>query len=188
MATSVNPALSSRDHLQRARDAAPRVAQLFTAEKNALLEAMAGAIETHSAAIQEANQKDLDASGIMGAMRDRLLLTPQRIAAMAAGMREVAALPDPIGETVAEWKRPNGLLIRKVRVPLGVIGIIYESRPNVTVDTVALALKTGNAIVLRGGKEAINSNQRLVEILTGIPGLPRRSDRIARFHHPRLRY
>ncbi len=172
MVTSVNPALSTRDHLERARDAAPRVAQLFTAEKNALLEAMATAIETHAAAIQEANQKDLDPSGTMGAMRDRLLLTPQRIAAMAAGARDIAALPDPIGETVAEWKRPNGLLIRKVRVPLGVIGVIYESRPNVTVDTVALALKTGNAIVLRGGKEAINSNQRLIEILSGVPGLP----------------
>ena len=133
---------------------------------------MATAIETHSAAIQEANQKDLDSGGTMGAMRDRLLLTPLRIAAMAAGLREVSALPDPIGETVAEWKRPNGLLIRKVRVPLGVIGIIYESRPNVTVDTVALALKTGNAIVLRGGKEAINSNQFLIEILSGVPGLP----------------
>jgi glutamate-5-semialdehyde dehydrogenase len=172
MATSVNPALSTRDRLERAREAAPRVAQLFTAEKNALLEAMATAIETHAAAIQEANQKDLDSGGTMGAMRDRLLLTPQRIAAMAAGMREVAALPDPIGETVAEWKRPNGLLIRKVRVPLGVIGVIYEARPNVTVDTVALALKTGNAIALRGGKEAIHSNQRLVEILIGVPGLP----------------
>jgi glutamate-5-semialdehyde dehydrogenase len=172
MATSVNPVLSTHDRLERARDAAPRVAQFFTAEKNALLEAVAGAIETHAASIQEANQKDLDSSGTMGAMRDRLLLTPQRIAAMAAGVREVAALPDPIGETVAEWKRPNGLLIRKVRVPLGVIGIIYEARPNVTVDTVALALKTGNAIVLRGGKEAMNSNQRLVEILSGVPGLP----------------
>jgi glutamate-5-semialdehyde dehydrogenase len=172
MATSVNPALSTNDHLERARDAAPRVAQLFTAEKNALLEAMATAIETHAPSIQEANQKDLDSSGTMGALRDRLLLSPPRIAAMAAGAREVAALPDPIGETVAEWQRPNGLLIRKVRVPLGVIGIIYESRPNVTVDTVALALKTGNAIVLRGGKEAMNSNQRLVEILSGVPGLP----------------
>jgi glutamate-5-semialdehyde dehydrogenase len=172
MATSVNPALSTRERLQRARDAASRVAQLFTAEKNALLEAMAKAIEAQAASIQEANQRDIDSSGTQGAMRDRLLLTPQRITAMAAGVREVAALPDPIGEAVTEWKRPNGLLIRKVRVPLGVIGIIYESRPNVTVDTVALALKTGNAIVLRGGKEAMNSNQRLVEILSAVPALP----------------
>ena len=121
--------------------------------------------------ILAANQKDLDSGGAMGAMRDRLLLTPERITAMAAGARAIAALPDPIGEVVTEWKRPNGLLIRKVRVPLGVIGIIYESRPNVTVDTVALALKTGNAIVLRGGKEAIHSNERLVEILSAVPGL-----------------
>jgi glutamate-5-semialdehyde dehydrogenase len=87
-------------------------------------------------------------------------------------VREVAALPDPIGETLAEWTKSNGLRIRKVRVPLGVVGIIYESRPNVTVDTVALALKTGNAIVLRGGKEAAHSNQRLVEIVAATPGLP----------------
>jgi glutamate-5-semialdehyde dehydrogenase len=172
MATSVNPSLSTREKLEQARDAAPRVAELLTEEKNGLLVSMANAIEAQSTSIREANQKDLDTSGTTGAMRDRLLLTPQRIAAMAAGMREVAALPDPVGQTIVEWKRPNGLLIRKVRVPLGVIGIIYESRPNVTVDTVALALKTGNAIVLRGGKEAIHSNQRLVEILAGVSGLP----------------
>ena len=92
---------------------------------------------------------------------------------MARGVREVAALPDPIGETLAEWTRPNGLRIRKLRVPLGVVGIIYESRPNVTVDTVGLTLKTGNAIVLRGGKEAARSNQRLVEILAAVPACPR---------------
>jgi glutamate-5-semialdehyde dehydrogenase len=172
MATTVNPSLSTREKLEHARDAAPRVAELFTEEKNRLLLSMATAIEAQVSSILEANQKDLDTSGTVGAMHDRLLLTPQRISAMAAGMREVAALPDPIGETIVEWKRPNGLLIRKVRVPLGVIGIIYESRPNVTTDTVALALKTGNAIVLRGGKEAIQSNQRLVEILAAVPGLP----------------
>jgi glutamate-5-semialdehyde dehydrogenase len=91
---------------------------------------------------------------------------------MAQGVRDVASLADPIGETLAEFTRPNGLQIRKVRVPLGVIGIIYESRPNVTVDTAVLALKTGNAIVLRGGKEAARSNQRLVEILAAVPGVP----------------
>ena len=104
MATSVNPALSTRDHLERARGAAPRVAQLFTAEKNALLEAMATAIETHAAAIQEANQKDLDSSGTMGAMRDRLLLTPQRIAAMAAG----AARQSPPCPIRSARPLPNG--------------------------------------------------------------------------------
>jgi glutamate-5-semialdehyde dehydrogenase len=172
MATSVNPSVTTREKLELARAAAPRVAQLFTAEKNRLLEAMASALEAQVPHILEANQKDLDSGGAMGAMRDRLLLTPDRISAMAAGLRAIAALPDPIGEVVTEWKRPNGLLIRKVRVPLGVIGIIYESRPNVTVDTVALALKTGNAIVLRGGKESIHSNDRLVEILSAVPGLP----------------
>jgi len=172
MATGVNPTITTREKLEFARAAAPRVAQLFTDEKNRLLQAMANALEAQVPHILEANQKDLDSGGAMGAMRDRLLLTPDRIAAMAAGLRAIASLPDPIGEVVTEWKRPNGLLIRKVRVPLGVIGIIYESRPNVTVDTVALALKTGNAIVLRGGKEAIHSNERLVEILSAVPGPP----------------
>lgn len=173
MAITVNPTLSTRERLERACDAAPHLAELSTAEKNGLLLAMADAIEAQSPSILAANQKDLELSGTTGAMRDRLLLTPERIEAMAAGAREVAALPDPVGETVIEWKRPNGLLIRKVRVPLGVIGIIYESRPNVTTDTVALALKTGNAIVLRGGKEAAHSNQRLVEILSATAGLPK---------------
>ena len=114
-------------------------------------------------------------------MRDRLLLTRRRIAAMAAGVRDVAALPDPVGETLAEWERPNGLRIRKVRVPLGVVGIIYESRPNVTVDTVALALKTGNAIVLRGGKEAAHSNQATGGDPDAVPGVPEGAIRTARF-------
>ena len=133
---------------------------------------MAEAIESDSSRIVATNQKDLESSSLPEAMRDRLLLTPQRISVMAAGIREVVALPDPIGEVITEWRRPNGLLIRKVRVPIGVVGIIYESRPNVTVDTVALTLKTGNAIVLRGGKEAAHSNQCLVEILSAVPGLP----------------
>jgi len=137
-----------------------------------MLIAMAKAVEGETRSILSANEHDLETSAVEGAMRDRLMLTPERIAAMAAGVREVAVLPDPVGETITEWQRPNGLLIRKVRVPLGVIGIIYESRPNVTVDTVALAIKTGNAVVLRGGKEAMHSNQRLVEILSAAPGLP----------------
>src|SRR5579863_1356931 len=105
-------------------------------------------------------------------MLDRLVLTAERIGDMARGVREVAALPDPVGETLAEWTRPNGLRIRKLRVPLGVIGIIYESRPNVTVDAAVLALKAGNAVVLRGGKEAAHSNHQLVEILAAVPGVP----------------
>lgn len=172
MAITLNSGLSTRERLERARAAAPCVAALSTAQKNALLMAMADAIEAKSQGILTANQKDVDESGLEGAMRDRLLLTPERIAGMATGLRDIAALPDPVNETLAEWQHPNGMHIRKVRVPLGVVGIIYESRPNVTVDTVALALKTGNAIVLRGGKEAAHSNQCLVEIMTATPGVP----------------
>jgi len=170
MATSVSPTLSTQDKLSRAGQAAPLLAQLSTAEKNAILLAMAAAIESHAEEILAANRADLDSSGVAGAMRERLLLNPERIAEMAHGVRAVAALPDPINELLAEWTRPNGLRIRKIRVPLGVVGIIYESRPNVTVDSVALTLKTGNAIVLRGGKEAARSNQCLVGILSRVPG------------------
>jgi glutamate-5-semialdehyde dehydrogenase len=172
MATGPSPVLSTRQQLVRARDAAPRVGELSTVQKNGLLMAMAKAIEGERQSILAANQRDLESGTAEGAVRDRLTLTPERITAMASGMREIAVLSDPVGESISEWTRPNGLVIRKVRVPLGVVGIIYESRPNVTVDTVALALKTGNAIVLRGGKEAAHSNHRLVEILSGVQGLP----------------
>jgi glutamate-5-semialdehyde dehydrogenase len=172
MATTITNAASTQEKLLRARDAAAKLALLSTNDKNALLLAIADAIQAQTQAILAANRGDMESSGLEGAMRDRLLLTPARIKEMAQGVREVAALGDPIGETLAEWTRPNGLRIRKVRVPLGVVGIIYESRPNVTVDTAVLALKTGNAIVLRGGKEAARSNQRLVEILAAVPGLP----------------
>ena len=172
MVTTANPTLSTRERLERAREAAPRVAELSTVQRNGLLITMAKALEAQAADILAANQKDLESGSIGGAMRDRLLVTRERIGAMAAGAREVAVLPDPVGETISEWTRPNGLQIRRVRVPLGVIGIIYESRPNVTVDTAALALKAGNAIVLRGGKEAVHTNQRLVEVLCAVPGLP----------------
>ena len=172
MATSVQTPRSTRDKLLRARAAAVRLAQLTTSERNAILLAMADALTGNIPKILAANQRDLDSSGLTGAMRDRLLLTPERIAGMVAGVREVAGLPDPIGETITEWTRPNGLHIRKVRVPLGVVGVIYESRPNVTVDCASLVLKTGNAIVLRGGKEAAHSNQQLVEILNQVDGVP----------------
>jgi glutamate-5-semialdehyde dehydrogenase len=172
MATSLRTPSSTRDRLLRAQSAATRMAQLTTAEKNAILLAMADALDAHAVNITEANQKDLDSAGLTGAMRDRLWLTPERIAAMVSGVREVAGLPDPVGETIAEWTRPNGLHIRKVRVPLGVVGVIYESRPNVTVDCASLVLKTGNAIVLRGGKEAAHSNQMLVDILNRVDGVP----------------
>src|ERR1044071_819015 len=172
MATSVTAAASTRDKLFRARKASAQLAQLSTAAKNELLLAMADAIISNSAGIIEANQLDLNSSAMAGAMRERLLLNPERVTAMANGMRDVASLPDPVGETLADWTRPNGLRIRKVRVPLGVVGVIYESRPNVTADTVSLALKTGNAIVLRGGKEAVHRNEKLVEIMQAVADIP----------------
>src|SRR5579864_3973260 len=172
MATTLAPTASTREKLLRARAASARLAQMTTKEKNALLLAIADALEAHQESILAANREDVETSGLDGAMRDRLLLTTERIQDMARGVRDVAALPDPIGETLAQWITPNGLHIRKVRVPLGVVGIIYESRPNVTVDTAVLALKTGNAIVLRGGKEAARSNQRFVEIMSAVPGVP----------------
>lgn len=172
MATTVANPISTREKLVRARDAAAKLGLLSSAEKNAILLAIADAIESHATEILEANRLDISSSRLEGAMLDRLLLTPERVKEMAQAVRQVAALADPIGETLAEWTRPNGLHIRKVRVPLGVVGIIYESRPNVTVDTAVLALKTGNAIVLRGGKEAAHSNQRLAEILASVPRVP----------------
>jgi glutamate-5-semialdehyde dehydrogenase len=171
-ATLATAAASTQEKLLRARSASAKLALLSTKEKNDLLLAIADAIEEQEQSILAANRADVENSGLEGAMRDRLLLTPARIKEMARGVRDVAALPDPIGETLAEWTKSNGLRIRKVRVPLGVVGIIYESRPNVTVDTAVLALKTGNAIVLRGGKEAALSNQRLVEIMACVAGVP----------------
>ena len=172
MTSERSRAISTREKLLLARDAAPRVRALSTEQKNSVLLALARAIENPSQGIVEANRADLDASGLSVEMQDRLALSPPRISAMAESLRAVAALPDPIGETLAQWQHPNGLLIRKVRVPLGVVGIIYESRPNVTIDAIALAFKAGNAIVLRGGKEASRSNQRLVEIAAGVPDVP----------------
>ncbi len=172
MATTATNTASTQEKLLGARAASAKLAQLSSEQKNALLLAIADAVEAHEKDILAANRADIEHSGLEGAMRDRLLLTPARIKEMARGVRDVATLPDPIGETLAEWTKENGLRIRKVRVPLGVIGIIYESRPNVTVDTAVLALKTGNAIVLRGGKEAAGSNQRLVEIMSAVPGVP----------------
>ncbi|MCU1296052.1 MAG: glutamate-5-semialdehyde dehydrogenase [Acidobacteriaceae bacterium] len=172
MATSLTTRLSTQEKLLRARAASSQLAQLSTAQKDLILLSMAEAIEANSQSILKANKRDIEASGLTGAMRDRLLLNPERISAMASGVRDVAKLPDPAYETLAEWTRPNGLRIRKLRVPLGVVGIIYESRPNVTVDTVALAFKTGNAIVLRGGKEAAQSNQHLADILSAVDGVP----------------
>jgi glutamate-5-semialdehyde dehydrogenase len=172
MAATLTSAASTQEKLLRARAASARLALLSTEEKNAVLRAIADALEANEKSILTANREDVVSSGLEGAMRDRLVLTSSRVKEMASGVRDVASLPDPIGATLAEWTKSNGLRIRKVRVPLGVVGIIYESRPNVTVDTAVLALKTGNAIVLRGGKEAAQSNLRLVEIMTSVAGVP----------------
>ncbi len=151
-----------------ARNASFAMARLSSAEKNALLVEMAGALEDRTAHLLAENARDLDAAekkGVSPAMLDRLMLNGDRIRAMADGLREVAALPDPVGEVTRMWKRPNGLMVGKMRIPLGVIGIIYEARPNVTADAAALCLKAGNAVILRGGSEAINSNLAIAEIL-----------------------
>ncbi|HKU28148.1 MAG TPA: glutamate-5-semialdehyde dehydrogenase [Candidatus Sulfotelmatobacter sp.] len=171
MATMPNTA-STQDKLLRARAASSKLALLSTDEKNRILLAIADAIRTGEQNILAANAADIKNSDVEDAMRDRLLLTPSRVREIANGVRDVAGLPDPVGETIAEWTKPNGLRIKKVRVPLGVVGIIYESRPNVTVDTAVLAIKSGNAIVLRGGSEASQSNQALVDIMSRVRGLP----------------
>lgn len=152
---------------QRARRAAQAVAQAGAQKDRALLQ-MAAALTARRQEILAANQKDLEAAGQTGmrqSMLDRLALTAERVDSMAKGIREVAAQQDPIGEVVAGGLRPNGLRVEQVRVPLGVIGIIYEARPNVTADAAALCLKAGNAVILRGGKEAIASNAAVCAVL-----------------------
>ncbi|MBK5199842.1 MAG: aldehyde dehydrogenase family protein, partial [Methyloceanibacter sp.] len=143
-----------------AREAAGTLALAATERKNAALEAMADRLELRAGKILEANAHDLEgarAKGRDSAFLDRLALNEARVAAMAKGLREVAALPDPVGQVMASWTRPNGLQISRVRVPLGVIGIIYESRPNVTADAAGLCLKSGNAVILRSGSESFLS-------------------------------
>lgn len=150
------------------RDAAQQVAQLSTEAKNALLQAMAASLEADTDAILEANAKDMAAAGgkgIAGAMLDRLRLDPQRLAGIASALREVAELPDPVGLVTRRDTRPNGIAIERVRVPLGVIAMIYEARPNVTADAAALCLKAGNGVILRGGSEAIHSNTAIAASL-----------------------
>jgi len=152
----------------QARQASFAMAKLSSVAKNQLLLAMADALEENAAAIVEENRKDLDAGekkGLSAAMLDRLMLDPSRVTSMADALREVAALPDPVGEVTKMWKRPNDLMVGKMRIPLGVIGIIYESRPNVTSDAAALCLKSGNAVVLRGGSEAFHSNMAVAKVL-----------------------
>jgi glutamate-5-semialdehyde dehydrogenase len=147
---------------KQARAASRELARLTTAEKNACLLAMAAALEQNAEAIKQANALDMDFGaqhGLSPAMLDRLKLDDKRIAGMARGLREVAALPDPVGRILDERTRPNGLKLQKISTPIGVVVIIYESRPNVTADAASLCFKSGNATILRGGKEALNSNQ-----------------------------
>ena len=156
-----------KELLEQAKAARAEIAALTIRQKNAALEAMAQRLLEDKGAILAANEQDLEAarSHISPVMLDRLRLTPERIAAMAQGIRDVAALPDPVGQVLEGHTRPDGLEIRKVSVPMGVVAIIYESRPNVTADAAALALKSGNVCVLRGGKEAFRSAKAIVKAL-----------------------
>lgn len=153
---------------RQAKAASRELAKLTTGEKNACLLAMATALDLQAPAIKKANELDMEAaaaSGLSSAMLDRLKLDDKRIGAMARGLREVAVLPDPVGRILDERTRPNGLKLKKVSTPIGVVVIIYESRPNVTADAASLCFKSGNATILRGGKEAIHSNQAIAQIL-----------------------
>jgi glutamate-5-semialdehyde dehydrogenase len=153
---------------KEAKEAASYLSKLNSLTKNAILYDMADKIIANSEFLAEENAKDLNAArakGISGAMVDRLALTEARIKSMADGLKEVADLPDPVGEVSKMYKRPNGIIVGKMRIPLGVIGIIYESRPNVTADAAGLCLKSGNSVVLRGGSEAIHSNMAIGRIL-----------------------
>lgn len=163
----------------RAKKASRVLANLSTKIKNDALMGMAEGIERNAEKLMEENRKDIKAAekkGLSKAMIDRLTLNSNRIREMATGLREVAQLPDPVGEILKIWRRPNGMEVGRMRVPIGVIGIIYEARPNVTSDAASLCLKAGNAVILRGGSEAINSNKAIASILSeyaekaGVPG------------------
>ena len=153
---------------KQAKIAARHLAPLSSAEKNRALLLMAEKLEARSDFLVAENQRDIamaTANGASGAMLDRIALNPERVQAMAQGLRDVAALPDPVREVVKMWRRPNGLQVGRMRIPLGVIGMIYEARPNVTADAAALCLKSGNAVILRGGSEAHHSNQAIGAVL-----------------------
>jgi glutamate-5-semialdehyde dehydrogenase len=163
----------------RAREAAADLAPRSRADKDAALQALATALVDATDTVLAANERDLAAvrsAGLSDSILDRLALTPDRIQAMAQGLRDVAALPDPVGEVLRGYTQPNGLVIRQLRVPFGVLGIIYEARPNVTVDAAGLALKSGNAVLLRGSGNAYESNTALVNVLSSAAekaGLPK---------------
>ncbi len=153
---------------KRAKNAARQLAPLSSEEKNKALLMMADQLEAQSVFLIEENEKDLEfanKAGASSAVLDRIALNPSRVNGMAKGLREVAALPDPVREVIKMWRRPNGLQVGRMRIPLGVIGIIYEARPNVTADAAALCLKSGNAVILRGGSEAHHSNQAIGAVL-----------------------
>ena len=154
-----------------AREASLAMARLSTTAKNDMLLAMAAALQGQTAHLVAENARDLEAGaqkGLSAAMLDRLMLDEKRIAGIADALREVAALPDPVGEVTGMRRRPNELMVGKMRIPLGTIGIIYEARPNVTADAAALCLKAGNAVILRGGSEAIHSNLAIAGVLQGV--------------------
>jgi glutamate-5-semialdehyde dehydrogenase len=156
------------DLVRRGRAAAERVGELRTDVKDAALHKAADALQDACGAILRENGKDVAAGregGLAAPLLDRLTLDPERIAAMAAGLREVASLPDPVGEVTRMWNRPSGLQVGRMRIPLGLILVIYESRPNVTVDVAGLCLKSGNGVILRGGSEAIHSNRALAAVM-----------------------
>jgi glutamate-5-semialdehyde dehydrogenase len=160
--------MSALDKIRLAKQASGALAQANTLQKNAALEAIALALEANTAAIIEANSRDIEAgvaSGLSMGLQDRLTLNDQRISALAHAVRSIATLPDPIGNVAKGMTLPNGLKLTQVAVPFGVVGAIYEARPNVTIDIAALALKAGNASVLRGGSAAENTNLLLVKIL-----------------------
>jgi glutamate-5-semialdehyde dehydrogenase len=165
-----------RDQCVSARQAAQTLATLPTARLDDMLDEIAAALERDKETIFAANAKDIAAAeqaGLHASLIDRLRITEKTLASMVKGVRQVRALPQPLGQKMAEWTRPNGIAISKIRVPIGVIAIIYESRPNVTIDAAVLCLKTGNATVLRGGKEAIHSNRALIAALAHCPSLPK---------------
>ena len=178
-----NPLFSEiEDIAKRARLASLALCNTSTKEKNDALQAIARGIESNRKLLKEENEKDLadaEKNGLTEAMIDRLRLTHERIDGMVKGLRQLIELPDPVGATLESKTRPNGLEINKVRVPIGVIGIIYESRPNVTIDCAGLCLKSGNASILRGGKEAIHSNQAMASIITeALEGSPLPDDAV----------
>ncbi|MDR9853927.1 glutamate-5-semialdehyde dehydrogenase [Paenibacillus sp. VCA1] len=153
---------------EKARAAAAALNRMTTEQKNEALQLMADHLRKHQADLIAANQEDLErgkAQGISPSLLDRLALNPQRIESIAEGLEQIISLPDPIGDVLDDFERPNGLKISKIRVPLGVIGIVYEARPNVTVDAAGLCLKAGNTVVLRGGSSALSSNRKIVEVL-----------------------